>query len=642
MSGKDDTEKPTTKNDTPAADAKDASPSAIPEVEVEVVDEDEVAAAAVNDDPKPDTIDVVAEEVAPEAIEEPSEAKAKSGIAPGIVLVGVLGLFGVGIVGAQFLGGQDKDSAIEEVLSDTENVASTDGSNGDSAEIARETPVVVAEENPSNDTAFNGNSANGTSLTEDITSSVESVVADVSGESETIDLSSDGVPVTDPRVSDAAENEAVESDAAAVVADVVSDAAVDGIEEDSAVNPRAAIAALQKLAQDRVVEENDSSAGDGQAVEEPIIVAEGGTDAEGSATAVSDGVEAEIINQEAVITEAIGADEIDTVVVADAADSVSSDQTSPSEIVASEEIVADQAAIDEATVEVEETVTAGVGPEVGPNESVAANEEVTQEEVAQEAAIVAAGPSGKIVNEFAELKEAVQQRTAALDEALIADREKQAEELALLRDELASALDERERRSSEEIADLRTRIEKIQTGGLPAGRQAMAALALNALQQKVGGGGVFAEELDVLARLAPDAPVVSAVRPFANTGVPSVTSLADEFQAARRDAMKRSNLEDAKGPLSIMIANIKNLVSVRPAGPQQGDSIVAIISRAEANLEAGDIAEAVNETSSLDGEALDAFSGWLSKAQNTSVAMEAIREMNEALLNQFGEETPDQ
>ena len=256
-----------------------------------------------------------------------------------------------------------------------------------------------------------------------------------------------------------------------------------------------------------------------------------------------------------------------------------------------------------------------------------------------QAVAAAVEADSKIVNELQELKAAVNSRTEELSEALQAERQaslQQAEELSMLRNELESALAERDQRSSEEIAELRDRIEKIQTGGIPASRQAMAALALNSLQQRVATGEAFGEQLDVLARLAPEAPVVSTLRPFANEGVPTIATLRSDFAAARRRAMAEYREETAEGPFGKLAANFRNLVSVRPASPQDGEDPVAVVSRAEAYLDENEISDAVAELETLQGAAASGFSDWIAIAEKTATAHQAIDEMNAALLNQFG------
>lgn len=587
MSGKDD-QKTSTENADDHAQAADGTShhpiegdtpglsddAAIPEVEAEVVNEQEMGAASSKDDVTPETIDAVAEEITADAA---TGADTTGKISPWIILLGVIGLLGMGLLGKHLLrGGEAQRPKVEafDAHPTAEKAKDVGAKTPDGTTEPASTPTADTAAKPTggkdhSDSVIKSSAASGADTVDDTgadtgaegNSAAPASEAQNAAEEEPadrIDLSTTAAPAIDPRVA---------AGDGAVAADVPEDDPEDG------TDPRAAIEALQRLAEGRLAATDDVGRTDATKADEP---------AAGSA---------DIADQD----------------------------VAPSDL-------------DQGAVAADETLSG--------DETAAAAPQMPVDGAGETTALTA--PTGKIVNEFAQLKEAVQQRTAALDEALSAEREKQAEDLASLRDELASALDERDRRSSEEIADLRNRIEKIQSGGLPAGRQAMAALALNALQQKVAAGGIFTEELEVLVRLAPDAPVISAVQPFASTGVPTVPALVEEFQLARRDAMKRANLAKADGWLDVMVANLKNLVSVRPAAARDGDDVVSVISRAEAGLATGDIARAVAETSRLDGEALEAFSGWLAKARNTSIALDALREMNAALLNQFGESTATQ
>lgn len=634
MSGKDDQETPDTENDNPDSNASgDVKADAIPEVEAEIVDADEIAKASDAVEAAPDTIDAVVEEVVHEDDIAPAP---KSGVSPGIILVGLLALFGGGLLVNQFVGGGDDKSAVETASEEGSDTGTDSGTGTEALESVSD--------------AASEKSAQISEGVKDVTNEI----ADATEGAKAIDLSSSEEIAVDARAGEiaSATDDGVEA---------AQQASVDASEVTESVDPRAAILALQEQA----ALKRDAMAADGSEAEATPAEA---TATEATATEVAAG---EVEGSETETSTAVVADAADGIVETAEAAAIAGevvDATEAGEPVAGEAVIADAVEAGEAKVEnVSGAIVAGADEASTTTEAVIENAEESTEAVVADAsendpveanpvegeatvdetqrdgvtvAAVAPAVPGKIVNEFAELKEVVQQRTAALDEALNEGRvasEQQAAELAALRSDLSTALEERDRRSNEDIAELRDRIEKIQTGGLPAGRQAMAALALNALQKKVSTGDTYAEELNVLARLAPDAPVIGAVRPFATTGVPTVAALSEEFDDVRRDAMAAYKLNEAKGPLGKMMANLSNLVSVRPANPQQGEDPVAVISRIEGNLRDENLVGAMGELDQLPEDLLSSFSEWQSKAEATKNAIVAIDEMNSALLNQFGE-----
>ena len=624
MSGKDDQQTPDTENDNPAnTDAVEAKADAIPEVEAEIVDADEMSKVAEAAEETPDTIDAVVEEV---VHEEEIAAAPKSGVSPGIILVGVLALFGGGLLISQFMGGNKEKTAISTALEQSE----TDhGQSGEAEKESESGLIATSSQAPVTAPNARGDDEAGEGK---ITANT---VADAAAEGKNIDLSSNEVVELDARIPTGSAEEITEETTSGTV------------------DPRAAILALQEqAARNRETASSEKSEAveaslDGQTAKTTADIVDAAEtvtasvvddvvgpgeaiigDAQEAGAAVVETATAEF---ESKVSETANGNDAETnpVIAAEGG----TDATPENKEKATEVATAEAASTENKTAEGIIAETGSVG---GAENS---NKAATNPVVAEVAAVPDAS-TGKIANEFAELKEVVQQRTAALDEALSAERvasEQQAAELAALRSELSTALEERDRRSNEDIAELRDRIEKIQTGGLPAGRQAMAALALNALQKKVSTGDVYTDELEVLARLAPDAPVIGAVRPFAATGVPTIAALAEEFDEVRRDAMAAYKLNEAKGPIGKMMANLSNLVSVRPANPTAGEDPVAIISRVEGNLRDENLVGAMGELTQLPEDLLASFSDWKSKAEATKEAIVAIDEMNSALLNQFGE-----
>ena len=83
------------------------------------------------------------------------------------------------------------------------------------------------------------------------------------------------------------------------------------------------------------------------------------------------------------------------------------------------------------------------------------------------------------------------------------------------------------------------------------------------------------------------------------------------------------------------VARLQNLVSVRPATPQEGDTPRAIISRAEYAVERDNFADALTELDRLPDAAKTAMAEWVNAAQARLDAANAIDDINRVLLSQL-------
>jgi hypothetical protein len=79
-------------------------------------------------------------------------------------------------------------------------------------------------------------------------------------------------------------------------------------------------------------------------------------------------------------------------------------------------------------------------------------------------------------------------------------------------------------------------------------------------------------------------------------------------------------------------ARLQTLVTVRRVGEVAGDTVAAHLSRTEAALARGDLAEAVKQVSALGGPARDAAAGWLADAKARLVTDAALAELDRAAL----------
>ena len=261
------------------------------------------------------------------------------------------------------------------------------------------------------------------------------------------------------------------------------------------------------------------------------------------------------------------------------------------------------------------------------------------EEVAARAAAINAKQTEKVANEIAELEENFETQTLRITEALEAERQRaaaQEAEIAALKQQLATALTENQERSSAEIQSLRQRIDTLQREeqqkSADTDRQTASLLALIAMQRPLEKGEPFTRELQVLKRsMAGVGPDFGALETVAESGLPTIAALKEDFTSAIRSTLAE-NRSRAKGPVGHFMRNLQSLVSVRPANPQEGESVGAIISRAEAYLERDDIARAVNEVEALGSSVSEPMQQWVKHAKQREAAMGLITDIHDRLL----------
>lgn len=169
-----------------------------------------------------------------------------------------------------------------------------------------------------------------------------------------------------------------------------------------------------------------------------------------------------------------------------------------------------------------------------------------------------------------------------------------------------------------------------------AAAMARAALAFAALADKVKAGAPFGPELSLFQQ-AGGADLGGDVAAYAEAGLPTGAMLASEFPALRNEALTRARRETAVGGVKRLGAEIAALVHLRPSKPVKGASAVAILSRAEARIDAGDLGGTVAELEALTGGARDAFADWIRKARARTSADVAIADAGAAFQSALGD-----
>ncbi|MBQ1543212.1 hypothetical protein C5708_06435 [Caulobacter sp. CCUG 60055] len=166
------------------------------------------------------------------------------------------------------------------------------------------------------------------------------------------------------------------------------------------------------------------------------------------------------------------------------------------------------------------------------------------------------------------------------------------------------------------LAALSARVDRMETGQRRAVNAAAASLAAAALSQGAQTSRPFVDELSALDRLLPDSADVRALRALAETGAPTRAALAAEFGdvAARAAVAARAPAQGSEW-LARVTQTLAAIFTIRRVDRTSGDSLDAVLARAERDIDDGDLEGGVAELDRLPAGARDAAAGWRAKAQ---------------------------
>ncbi|MGV0909198.1 COG4223 family protein [Martelella sp. FOR1707] len=126
------------------------------------------------------------------------------------------------------------------------------------------------------------------------------------------------------------------------------------------------------------------------------------------------------------------------------------------------------------------------------------------------------------------------------------------------------------------------------------------AIAAAALKSAIDRGDSFATELATYAEVAPENADLSKLKALATSGIPTREELADEFSDAADAIIAAAEPPPPEGNIfNRLVDSAKGLVSVRPVGDVEGDTVPAIVARIENALSKGDLKTAESEWETL-------------------------------------------
>jgi hypothetical protein len=199
--------------------------------------------------------------------------------------------------------------------------------------------------------------------------------------------------------------------------------------------------------------------------------------------------------------------------------------------------------------------------------------------------------------------------------------------------ELRAALEERDSRNEALAAEIAAAAEAAEARIAAAesradalaetARGADAALALTRLRAAVETGQPFAGPLADLDAALGDLP--EALATHAQAGVATLPELQRRFPGAAREGLAAAlKATVGEGWGDRFAAFLRAQVGARSLEPRDGDDPDAVLSRAEAALDSGDVGAALAELSALPGEGRDAMSGWIAAAEARQAVTAAL------------------
>lgn len=168
--------------------------------------------------------------------------------------------------------------------------------------------------------------------------------------------------------------------------------------------------------------------------------------------------------------------------------------------------------------------------------------------------------------------------------------------------------------SSAELAALQARVQALEAGQVRTINAAAAALAAASLAEATQTSGAFETELAALERVLPLSAEVRGLRPYAENGVSSRTSLAAEFDASAAKAAVAARDPGERGGFFARAGHaLSAIVTIRRIGAG-GDGPDAILARAGDAVAEGDLEGALKILRDLPPKAAQAIAPWRGRA----------------------------
>jgi hypothetical protein len=196
--------------------------------------------------------------------------------------------------------------------------------------------------------------------------------------------------------------------------------------------------------------------------------------------------------------------------------------------------------------------------------------------------------------------------------------------------------------AGDQAPDLTGRLEALESelgamaqdlGERAEGPRAALVIAASSLKAAIDRGDPFSVELETYAALSPGTDGIAELGEYASSGVATRSEIASEVSdAADRMVAAARPRAEGDGFWDRLWESGRDLVTVRPVGIVEGESVEAIVARLEVAIRAGDYERAIAEFDQLPPAAQAAGENFMSKVRARHGAdMLAERALSEAL-----------
>lgn len=168
-------------------------------------------------------------------------------------------------------------------------------------------------------------------------------------------------------------------------------------------------------------------------------------------------------------------------------------------------------------------------------------------------------------------------------------------------------------------------------------RTAAMLMALNGVRDALAEGAPFDTQVSDLRKLGENEPAVAEAlngwADRASAGIPTLPQLTKRFKEIASEVGGRIRPQTGEGWLDSMIERATSVVRVRRVGEDAaGDTPDAVLARAEAAMDNGNLAKAVDEVGALQGEPAAAFADWLADAKARLAVADGLERLEKAAL----------
>lgn len=180
------------------------------------------------------------------------------------------------------------------------------------------------------------------------------------------------------------------------------------------------------------------------------------------------------------------------------------------------------------------------------------------------------------------------------------------------------------------VAEQLTEAETLKETSARTAQETLAQAALTRVVSALDSGMPYRAALTELASVS-GVSIPTDLSTQADEGVPTILALTDSYPEVARAALaeaRKQEKEDGGGGFGLFL---KTQLGARSTEPKDGDDADAILSRAEAALRAGQLADALGELDGLPQSAQELMSDWRSQVETRLAAMQAVDTLAQSL-----------